>query len=115
MIRKIIRVEGIVFFIIGLVVYLQLGGILWLFFLLVLLPDSSMIGYRKDAKTGAVVYNLVHNYAAGIIVFGLGLISGLDFIGYAGLIIFSHVGMDHAFGYGLKYPTAFKDTHLQRV
>lgn len=26
-----------------------------------------------------------------------------------------HIGFDRALGYGLKYPTGFKDTHLQRV
>jgi hypothetical protein len=26
-----------------------------------------------------------------------------------------HIGIDRAIGYGLKYPTGFKDTHLQRV
>jgi hypothetical protein len=28
---------------------------------------------------------------------------------------FAHIGMDRAIGYGLKYPTAFGDTHLGRV
>jgi hypothetical protein len=28
---------------------------------------------------------------------------------------FAHIGMDRLMGYGLKYPTDFKDTHLQRV
>jgi Domain of unknown function (DUF4260) len=32
-----------------------------------------------------------------------------------GLIWFTHIGVDRALGYGLKYPTGFKDTHLQRV
>jgi Domain of unknown function (DUF4260) len=31
------------------------------------------------------------------------------------LIWFAHIGMDRTVGYGLKYPTSFKDTHLQRV
>ena len=33
----------------------------------------------------------------------------------AGAILIAHVGMDRLAGYGLKYPTHFKDTHLQRV
>ncbi|PCJ59086.1 MAG: hypothetical protein COA73_09390 [Candidatus Hydrogenedentota bacterium] len=32
-----------------------------------------------------------------------------------GVILVGHIGMDRAFGYGLKYPTAFKDTHFNRV
>jgi hypothetical protein len=31
------------------------------------------------------------------------------------LIWLTHIGMDRAVGNGLKYPTGFKDTHLQRV
>jgi hypothetical protein len=31
------------------------------------------------------------------------------------LIWLTHIGLDRALGYGLKYPTHFKDTHLQRV
>jgi len=31
------------------------------------------------------------------------------------LIWLVHIGADRLLGYGLKYPTAFKDTHLQRV
>ena len=31
------------------------------------------------------------------------------------LIWLSHIGFDRLIGYGLKYETAFKDTHLQRV
>lgn len=27
----------------------------------------------------------------------------------------ARIGMDRALAYGLKYPTGFKDTHLQRV
>lgn len=31
------------------------------------------------------------------------------------LIWLAHIGMERAVSYGLKYPTSFKDTHLQRV
>jgi hypothetical protein len=31
------------------------------------------------------------------------------------LIWVTHIGVDRAIGYGLKYPSGFKDTHLQRV
>lgn len=31
------------------------------------------------------------------------------------LIWLAHIGMDRMLGYGLKYPTDFKDTHLGRL
>ena len=33
----------------------------------------------------------------------------------AGVIWFSHIALDRLLGFGLKYPGAFKDTHLQHV
>lgn len=115
MIKTILRIESALFFLIALIVYLQLGGNFLLFFVFLLAPDISMLGYKKDTKTGALLYNFVHNYATGIIVFALGLVTANNLLGYAGLILFAHVAMDRAFGFGLKYPTKFKDTHLQRV
>ncbi len=31
------------------------------------------------------------------------------------MIWFAHIGGDRLLGFGLKYPTEFKDTHLNRV
>jgi hypothetical protein len=30
----------------------------------------------------------------------------------AGIILFTHSSMDRVFGYGLKYPDSFNNTHL---
>jgi hypothetical protein len=31
------------------------------------------------------------------------------------LVWIAHIGVDRFSGYGLKYPSGFRDTHLQRV
>ena len=36
-------------------------------------------------------------------------------VGIVALIWLTHIGVDRLVGYGLKYPTSPKDTHLQRV
>jgi hypothetical protein len=33
----------------------------------------------------------------------------------AALILGGHIGLDRLLGYGLKYPTAFKGSHIQRA
>jgi hypothetical protein len=33
----------------------------------------------------------------------------------AGVVLVAHVGMDRLAGYGLKHPSGFKDTHMQRA
>ncbi|RKQ33951.1 DUF4260 family protein [Oceanobacillus halophilus] len=39
----------------------------------------------------------------------------MQFLIIVGLIWTAHIGMDRMIGFGLKYPTAFKDTHIQRI
>jgi hypothetical protein len=45
----------------------------------------------------------------------VGVLADSDVAVQLALIWLAHIGADRALGYGLKYPTAFKDTHLQRV
>jgi hypothetical protein len=45
----------------------------------------------------------------------VGLIVDAETAVQIGLIWLAHIGVDRTVGYGLKYPSGFKDTHLQRV
>ena len=74
-----------------------------------------MVGYLHSPKTGALTYNLAHNWATGLIVLGLGLWLPSFVIAVAGAILIAHIGMDRALGYGLKLQSAFQDTHLGRI
>lgn len=113
--RTWLRAEGVAALAAGAALYLHLGGqLIWLFPLL-LAVDISMVGYLVGPRAGAVVYNLVHNWAAGIAVLALGWWLGSPPIGLVGAILVAHTGMDRTLGYGLKYPTAFADTHLGRL
>ena len=72
-------------------------------------------GWRSSPRLGAFTYNLVHNWALGLAVLGIGLATQSAPIEIAGAILIAHVGMDRAVGYGLKLPTSFQDTHLGRM
>ena len=43
------------------------------------------------------------------------MLGDVDPLIQAGLIWLTHIGVDRLVGYGLKYPTDLKRTHLQRV
>jgi hypothetical protein len=87
------------------------GG--WLqFVLLFLVPDLSMIGYVANARVGAIVYNAVHTYVGPLILAGYSLWAGHHTPLLLALIWFAHIGFDRLLGFGLKYSTRFKDTHL---
>jgi hypothetical protein len=45
----------------------------------------------------------------------VGVVTGSSAATKVALIWLAHIGADRLLGYGLKYPTTFKDTHLSRV
>jgi uncharacterized protein DUF4260 len=114
-VRSWLRLEGLAAFIAGLALYGSLGGNWLLVVPLLLLPDASVAGYLANPRVGAAIYNVVHNWALGIVVLGLGFALALPAVQIVGASLIAHVGMDRAAGYGLKLPTAFGDTHLGRI
>ena len=114
-VRMILRAEGLPLFVAGAVAYGTLSGP-WLAFVpLLLAPDLSAVGYVRGTRLGSMTYNLAHNLVTAGALLGLGLWLGVGWLAVAGSVALAHIGMDRLSGYGLKYPTTFKDTHLQHV
>jgi hypothetical protein len=113
--RLLLHIEGAAVLLAACVYYHQLHA-RWLWFaLLFLTPDLFMPGYLAGKKAGAFFYNLAHTYSVPLLVLSALFVSGQSSGGWLVLIWFAHIGCDRLLGYGLKYETAFKDTHLQRV
>jgi len=110
-----LRAEGATLLAISVLLY-WVNGESWIMFaLLLLVPDLSMLGYLAGPRVGAAIYNAFHVYPLPAAVGAFGLIGGSPLTIAVALIWFAHIGMDRAVGYGLKYPTGPKDTHLGRV
>jgi hypothetical protein len=111
-----LRLESLVVVVATVALYFDRDYAAWAFFAFLLGPDLSFAGYLAGPRVGAVVYNLAHTY-----VWPVALAAGCLLSGEAGLpvqialIWAAHIGVDRLLGYGLKYPTAFRDTHLRRV
>ena len=114
-VRRWLRAEGLLAFLGGVVLGLLLNQPLPLFLVLLIVPDVSMLGYLRGPHAGAILYNLVHNWATAGAVLLLGLVAQSGLVILAGAVLLAHTGIDRALGYGLKYPTAFQDTHLGRI
>lgn len=110
-----LRLEGLAIFMLSAAAFASTGAPAWVFIALLLVPDVAMVGYLKSATLGALIYNLGHNLAAPALLMAAALLLPESPLLPVALVWFAHIGMDRAAGYGLKYPTSFQDTHLQRV
>jgi Domain of unknown function (DUF4260) len=89
----------------------------WVFALFFLAPDLSLLGYLSKTHTGpaAALYNAVHSYALPLILAAVGWKIASSPLEQAALIWTAHIAFDRTLGFGLKFPQAFKPTHLQRA
>ena len=113
--RLLLHAEGAAVAIAAVTLYFHEGFAWWLLLLLALAPDLAMLGYLAGPRAGAVAYDVVHTYVLPVLLATGGLIWDSDATLALALIWLTHIGVDRAVGYGLKYPSGFKDTHLQRV
>ncbi len=95
----------------------------WVYLLLALGPDISMLGYLVSPRVGSFTYNVLHHKGFALLVAGAGMLSvelslkfGTPLIGHplmmASVILYGHSCMDRVFGYGLKFGDSFQHTHL---
>jgi hypothetical protein len=113
--RWLLHLEGAAIFVLTIFLY-RASHFSWgRFALLFLAPDLFMLGYLINTKWGAACYNLVHTYAGPVVLLLLSFALPAPRLTPFGLIWLAHLGIDRTFGFGLKYPTFFKDSHLQHV
>jgi len=73
------------------------------------------MAYLAGRRAGAAAYDAVHTTLFPLALGTVGVIGGEDVAIQLALIWLAHIGADRALGYGLKYPSGARDTHLGRV
>lgn len=116
----LLRGEGAALFVAMLAAYAHLSGTpggpsWWLFALLLLAPDLSMLGYLAGPRMGALTYNAAHTTIAPLLLGLTAVLLDRPLALAVAVIWVGHIGLDRALGYGLKYPEAFRETHLGRL
>jgi Domain of unknown function (DUF4260) len=114
-VRRWLRLEGLAVLFAALFLYHAQGGSWLLFAVLFLAPDLSMLGYLANAHVGAIAYNIIHSYVLPLVLLGVAVLTRSHIAAECGLIWVAHIGLDRLLGYGLKYPTAFGETHLGKI
>ena len=109
----ILKAEGLFVLITSIILYQRSGAGWWLMALLFFVPDLFMLGYVSNRRVGALVYNVGHTYTFAGAFFLLALVTKNHIWFSVGLIWMAHIGFDRMLGYGLKFSSGFKHTHLQ--
>src|SRR5215207_237709 len=111
----LLRAEGLAVAVAAFVLYFDRDYGWVLLVVLALAPDLSAVGYLAGARVGAATYDAAHTYVPVLALGVAGVVTDSDVAVQLALIWALHIGADRCLGYGLKYPSAFKDTHLQRL
>jgi len=112
---RAIRLEWATVAVVGIVLYALSGTSWWLFALLILAPDLSMLGYLAGPRVGAIAYNALHILVIPLLLALAGYVLANSMAAAIGLIWIIHIAVDRALGYGLKLSSGFRDTHLGRI
>lgn len=110
--RNLLKLEEATMSLAGLFLLWTFALPWWLLILLLLSPDLGALGYLANPRFGALTYNLLHHKAVALALFFIGVFSVNVYFQIAGLVIFTHSSIDRVFGFGLKYPDSFNNTHL---
>jgi hypothetical protein len=113
--RLLLRLEGVVLAGAALAVYLHLDYSVLALIALLAAVDLSLAGFIAGPRVGTLTYNLAHTTALPLVLGAIGVLVDSPIMVQVGLAWLAHIGVDRAFGFGLKYPREFSDTHLQRV
>ncbi|MCR4329515.1 MAG: DUF4260 domain-containing protein [Candidatus Roizmanbacteria bacterium] len=112
---RILRSESLMFFVATVWAYYLIGASWWMFVVLILAPDIFMVGYLKNLKLGAMVYNIGHTYTIPFVLFGLYMLVYTPILLPVSIIWIAHISMDRMLGFGLKLDSGFKHTHLGEI
>jgi hypothetical protein len=111
----LLRLEGLAVAAVSAVLYARTGASWWLFAVLWLTPDLSMLGYLAGSCWGARCYNAVHTYVVPCALALSAWLLNAHAVLPIALIWANHIGIDRLMGYGLKYSDGFGWTHLGRL
>ena len=102
-VRMLLRLEGLTLFAGMMLVYGFWGGPWWLYAVLFLAPDLSFLAYLAGPKAGSWAYNAAHSTIVPMAMLTIGFGFAPPLVLSLALIWLSHIGIDRALGYGLKY------------
>lgn len=113
--QTLVRLEFAALAIGSIALFIWSGQSWLLFAVLILAPDLSMIFYLGGPGIGAIAYNLAHTLLLPAALMLWAWLSDDRLLWGLAAISLAHISIDRVLGYGLKYSSDFKDTHMGRI
>jgi hypothetical protein len=115
--RVLLHLEGAAVLLLATAAFFRLGHPWWVFLLLLLAPDVSLLGLLAGPRAGALIYNAVHTMVGPLALLGGGwwLAGGQSAAVAVALVWLAHIGLDRMVGYGLRYPDSEQRTHFDTL
>jgi hypothetical protein len=113
--RLLLRLEGVALLGLATTAFGATGMPWWLYAVLFFTPDLSFVAYLAGSRVGAWTYNALHTTIVPALLAGIGIFVDSAIVLGIAAIWAAHIGFDRMLGYGLKYASAFNDTHLGRI
>ncbi len=114
-VKRMLQLEGVALLALAAGLYAHLIGDWRMFAILFLAPDVAFAAYLFGPRIGALGYNAVHSTIGPVALAAAAVMLNVHLALAVALIWLAHIGFDRALGYGLKYATAFGDTHLSHT
>ena len=118
--KRLLQAEGLALFAASLVAFRELDVSWWMYAALFFVPDVAFAAFLAGPRIGAIAYNTLHSTIGPLALAGFAwAVDGRGILGQillaTAVIWIGHVGFDRMLGYGLKYASGFKDTHLGKL
>jgi hypothetical protein len=113
--RRLLQAEGAVVFAAALALYVDADFSVLALVLAFLAPDLAFLAFLIGPRAGAIAYDVAHLEAWPVLLGAVGLLADEPLPVQVALIWLAHLGLDRALGYGLRYPDAPRESHLDRV
>jgi hypothetical protein len=91
---KTLRAEGLLEGCLGVAAFVATGESWWLFAILALAPDLSMLGYLINPRFGATLYNAIHSTIGPCVLAIAGLAVGHPLALAVASVWLAHIGFD---------------------
>jgi hypothetical protein len=113
--KTLLNLDEAASLLLAVLVFAHLPYAWWWLPALFLVPDLSMLGYLAGPRLGAWCYNLAHHKLTALGLGAAGWALGHPALLLAGVVVLFHSSFDRLLGYGFKYESGFKNTHLSQI